>query len=178
MSGVYLRYDKMVEKALRGVVQDALNEVIDHGLPGDHHFYISFLTHHAGVRIPDYLRAQYKREMTIVLQFQFFDLTVTPEFFSVMLSFGGVSERLVIPYEAITTFADPAVNFALQFQPAEAEIDSEAEPDTTENTPRVSELPRPSATSARIGADDVSRATEPASEQAKVVTLDAFRKKP
>ncbi len=179
MSGVYLRYDKMVEKALRGVVRNALEEVAERGLPGEHHFYISFLTHHAGVRIPDYLRAQYKHEMTIVLQYQFFDLDITPERFSVSLSFGGVNETLVIPFAAITTFADPAVNFALQFQPADAVVDvaeEEAEPAVTGQSAPVTELPRPVAAPVRT-VSDAPPADSPAAEPAKVVTLDAFRKK-
>jgi hypothetical protein len=112
-----LRYDKMVEGALRGVVKTSLREVIEHGLPGDHHFYITFLTDYPGVKIPDYLRDRYPGEMTIVLQYQFSDLKVTDEFMNVTLSFNNVPEKLVIPLAAISIFADPSVNFALQFQP-------------------------------------------------------------
>ena len=111
------RYDKMVEKALRGVVRQALDEVVKDGLTDDHHFYITFLTEHTGVTLPSYLRERYPGEMTIVLQHQFYDLEVNDEKFSVMLSFNNVPERLTIPLAAITIFADPSVNFALQFQP-------------------------------------------------------------
>lgn len=112
-----LRYDKMVEQALRGVVKQAIEEVMDDGLPGEHHFYITFMTDYPGVNIPDYLRDRYPGEMTIVLQYQFYDLSVDKEKMSVTLSFNNVPERLVIPLGAITIFADPSVNFALQFQP-------------------------------------------------------------
>ena len=112
-----LRYDKMVETALRGVVRTAVEEVIEHGLTGDHHFYITFLTDYPGVNIPDYLRERYPGEMTIVLQYQFSDLEVDDEFLKVTLSFNNVPENLVVPLAAISIFADPSVNFALQFQP-------------------------------------------------------------
>ncbi|MCD8571473.1 MAG: ClpXP protease specificity-enhancing factor SspB [Alphaproteobacteria bacterium] len=112
-----LRYDRMVEAALRGVVREAVQEVIDHGLAGDHHFYITFLTDYPGVQIPGYLRERYPGEMTIVLQYQFSELKVDAEKMSVTLSFNNVPERLVIPLNAISIFADPSVNFALQFQP-------------------------------------------------------------
>lgn len=119
------RYDRMVEKALRGVVKQALEEVIDDGLFEDHHFYITFFTEHPGVNVPDYLKERYPGEMTIVLQHQFYDLEVTDESFTVMLSFNNVPERLVIPLGAITIFADPSVNFALQFQPLSEDEDGE-----------------------------------------------------
>jgi len=117
-----LRYDKMVETALRGVVRKALEEVIGHytrhgGMSGDHHFYITFLTDYPGVKIPDYLRDRYPGEMTIVLQYQFSELFVDAEKMGVTLSFNNVPERLQIPLNAISIFADPSVNFALQFQP-------------------------------------------------------------
>jgi uncharacterized protein len=111
-----LRYDRMVEQALRGVVRDALSEVAEQGLPGNHHFYITFRTRDKHVEMPDYLREQYPQDMTIVLQYQFFGLTVDADSFTVMLSFNNIKERLVIPFSAIVTFADPSVNFALQFQ--------------------------------------------------------------
>ncbi|MBI1216180.1 MAG: hypothetical protein GC185_10225 [Alphaproteobacteria bacterium] len=112
------RYDKMVERALRDVVRQALQEVVDYGLDDtDHHFYITFYTEHPGVKMPSYLKERYPGEMTIVLQHQFYELEVSEEKFSVMLSFNNVPERLTIPMAAITIFADPSVNFALQFQP-------------------------------------------------------------
>ncbi|MCB9983908.1 MAG: hypothetical protein H6861_09610 [Rhodospirillales bacterium] len=117
-----LRYDKMVEAALRGVVRKSIEEVIEQhgttgGMPGEHHFYITFMTDFSGVKIPGYLRDRYPGEMTIVLQYQFSDLSVDREKMSVTLSFNNVPERLEIPLAAISIFADPSVNFALQFQP-------------------------------------------------------------
>lgn len=112
-----LRYDKMVESALRGVVRQAITEVKTSGLPGDHHFYITFMTDFPGVQIPDYLRERYPGEMTIVLQYQFENLTVDDTTMGVTLSFNNIPERLTVPLAAITIFADPSVNFALQFQP-------------------------------------------------------------
>ncbi len=117
-----LRYDKMVETALRGVVKKSVEEVMEQhgatgGMPGEHHFYITFLTDFPGVKIPDYLRDRYPGEMTIVLQYQFSDLNVDREKMNVTLSFNNVPEQLEIPLAAISIFADPSVNFALQFQP-------------------------------------------------------------
>src|ERR1700730_16585281 len=122
-----LRYDIMIEAALRDVGRETLSTVAKNGLPGDHHFYITFLTHFPGVEIPEYLKKQYPEEMTIVLQYQFFGLKIDEDSFSVMLSFNNVKERLHIPLEAITTFADPSVNFALQFQSGAGDEDEDEE---------------------------------------------------
>lgn len=144
------RYDKMVENALRGVVRQALDEVVAEGLVDDHHFYITFFTSFPGVELPSYLRERYPGEMTIVLQHQFYDLEVDEERFTVMLSFNNVPERLTIPLAAITIFADPSVNFALQFQPLIDEEDADIafeseemdmdEPDEEETTGEVISL--------------------------------------
>ncbi len=106
----------MVEAALRGVVREALARAAAKGLPGAHHFYITFRTRFPGVALPDYLGQQYPDEMTVVLEHQFWDLDVSEACFSVTLSFQNKPERLVIPFDAITAFADPAVKFGLQFQ--------------------------------------------------------------
>ncbi len=102
-----LQYNLMVEAALRAVVRQSLIEVAEAGLPGNHHFYITFRTGYPGVRLPDYLRARYPAEMTIVLQFQFYDLVVDDIGFAVTLTFNNAPERLVVPLRAITVFADP-----------------------------------------------------------------------
>ncbi len=154
-----LRYDRMVEAALRGVVRSALKQVGMSGLPGNHHFYLTFRTSYRGVKIPDYLRSQYPGEMTIVLQYQFFGLDVTEEQFSVTLSFNNVHERLTVPFAAITTFADPSVNFALQFQP------------TTTERLLADETPSAATASAPSGSPGGEE------KRGEVVTLDAFRKK-
>ncbi len=162
-----LRYDRMVETALRGVVRDALTEVAERGLPGNHHFYLTFRTGYPGIDIPTYLTAQYPNEMTIVLQFQYYGLEVLDDHFEVTLSFNNVHERLVIPFGAITTFADPSVNFALQFQPL-------APADSAEVAARA---PRPAVVERKEEpkAAEVAPAEEP--KRGEVVTLDAFRKK-
>lgn len=173
MAKEQLRYDRMVETALRGVVREAMKEVAERGLPGNHHFYLTFRSSYPGVEIPDYLRSQYPNEMTIVLQFQFYGLEVEEDGFAVTLSFNNVHERLVIPYAAITTFADPSVNFALQFQPAAPAESAE-----------VAALPsRPAAEPAEAKPKIVKSDAKPEKagdeepKRGEVVTLDAFRKK-
>ena len=131
-----LPYAQWTEEALRAVVQDALIHVGKHGLPGDHHFYLTFRTDHPGVSIPGHLRARYPKEMTIVLQHRFWDLAVDKAAgsFSVGLSFGGVPATLRVPFAAVTQFHDPAVEFALTFQANAAEELSD-EHEIAENDP-------------------------------------------
>lgn len=192
MSDEPLRYDKMVESALRGVVRQALGEVGKRGLPGQHHFYITFFTNFPGVSMAEHLRARYPVEMTIVLQYQFDDLRVEEEGFSVRLSFNNTPELLVIPYAAVTTFADPSVNFALQFQPMVGDDTEEEEPEAPrrpalkavgpddedftppEAAPRPQSPVRPVEQARDEGKDDGDGDGEP---RGQVVTLDAFRKK-
>ena len=116
MSKDVLRYDLMVQEALKGVVRKILTEAGRDGLPGEHHFYITFKTQAAGVSIPAHLIAKFPDEMTIVLQNRFWDLKVAADHFSVGLSFNQTPSILTIPYAAITAFVDPSVNFGLQFQ--------------------------------------------------------------
>lgn len=111
-----IRYDLLTQQALRSVVRGVLTDAAKKGLPGDHHFYISFDTRADGVHMSDRLRSQYPDEMTIILQHQFWDLKVDEEEFEVGLSFGGVPERLTVPFEAINGFFDPSVQFGLQFE--------------------------------------------------------------
>lgn len=162
-----LRYDKMVEDALRGVVRDALAVTATHGLYGDHHFYITFRTRHPNARVPDHVRARHPDEMTIVLQHQFWGLEVGEEAFEVTLSFNGVSERLRVPFSSVTGFADPSAKFGLQFQVVE-EGDDDFEP-----VPEPEHAPASNAD----GEDEAPPAAPAASEDGKVVALDAFRKK-
>lgn len=177
-----LRYDRMVERALRGVMRDALSHVAKHGLPGAHHFYLTFRTTHSGVRMDDALKARFPEEMTIVLQHQFWDLTVDDTGFAVTLSFSNVPQRLQVPFSAVTTFNDPSVNFALQFQaiaeaagakaptsPPAAAAGGKPAASAKNGTPKpgsVTPLPKPTP----------APATE-APPGEKVVTLDSFRKK-
>jgi hypothetical protein len=162
MAEDHLRYDILAQEALRGVVRKVLAEVSRTGLPGDHHFFISFATRAPGVRLSEELLKQYDKEMTIVLQNQYWDLKVTESTFEVGLSFNGQPEMLVIPFSAIKGFFDPSVQFGLQFDPATAERDDTAE-----------EAHADAATEA------ASTDAEPADGTGeKVVSLDAFRKKP
>ena len=127
-------YDEIVQDTLRGVIGRVLNSVAESGgLPGEHHFYITFKTTAPGVDIPQRLRERFPDEMTIVLQNRFWDLTVDDERFSVGLSFGQVPSKLVVPYRAITGFHDPAVNFELRFQATEDAEDGPAGHDAAQN---------------------------------------------
>jgi hypothetical protein len=124
-----IRYDVLVQDALRGVVKKIINEVLKTGLPGQHHFYISFDTQHPGVRMSTRLRQRYPDEMTVVLQHQFWDLNVSDVAFEVGLSFSGIPERLYVPFNSIKGFFDPSVQFGLQFEPVREgvpETDDEA----------------------------------------------------
>ena len=171
MAKEILQYNVMVEAALRAVVRQALTEVAKDGLPGSHHFYITFRTAHPGVQVPDYLKARYPAEMTIVLQFQFYDLQVDDNAFSVTLTFNNNPERLIIPIRAITVFADPSVNFVLPFQSAEVAVVEE-----------VPAAPKPKSIKQAVKeaidskADDVAP-KESGDKSAEVVSLDKFRKK-
>ena len=152
----------MVDEALRGVVRRALRQVAQHGLPGNHHFYITFKTRADGVSIPPYLLEKYADEMTIVLQFQFWDLEIEEELFTVSLSFNDVRERLVIPFAAITGFADPSVKFGLQFQTLdESELEDMDLPEMSDDE-AAEELPENDGDKEAMG---------------QVVSLDNFRKK-
>ncbi|HET6621312.1 MAG TPA: ClpXP protease specificity-enhancing factor SspB [Dongiaceae bacterium] len=170
MSKDWLRYDRMVEDALRGVVRRALTEVSASGLPGDHHFYLTFRTGETGVQIAPALKAQYPKEMTIVLQHQFWGLEIDPEGFAVTLSFGGKHERLVVPYRSIVSFADPSVKFGLQFESSALGEGDGAETDTATGrtvTPKdLNDLPRL-----------IEDKAAGAKSTAQIVALDAFRKK-
>jgi hypothetical protein len=172
------RYDKMVETALRGVVREALERSAKTGLPGSHHFYVTFRTDADGVEIPDNLRAKYPVEMTIVLEHQFWDLEVTETEFSVTLSFSNRPERIRVPLAAITAFADPSVKFGLQFQ----ETAPDAPADTAEKAKKPASEPAklrlapatPETPPAKTDDKPEEKAGKPGGE---VVTLDAFRKK-
>jgi len=126
-------YNHLVHAALVGVVRKVLADAAENGLPGQHHFYITFATDAPGVELPDYLRVQYPEEMPLILQHQYWGLEVEDDSFEVTLSFKGVHERLHVPYDAITTFADPSVNFVLRLGLVEAEEEearADAAPDT------------------------------------------------
>lgn len=164
----HIQYEILAREALRHVVRAVLEQAQREGLPGDHHFYITFRTDAPGVGISDQLRAEFPQEMTIVLQHQFWDLDVTPERFSVKLAFGGVPRELVVPFSAVSAFFDPSVQFGLQFAPLAAEEESgDVDPDTG------------GATSPATGEGDSAKAADgsPPDDGGEVVSLDAFRKK-
>jgi hypothetical protein len=168
MSEDLLRYDLMIEAALRDVVRETLSTVAQNGLPGEHHFYVTFATNFPGVEIPEYLRKQYVDEMTIVLQYQFFGLKLEDDTLFVTLSFNNVKEQLQIPVDAITTFADPSVNFALQFQSDQSEDDE----DSSEKDPT-----RNAAGNDDKGAKEKRDETNKDEKRGEVISLDMFRKK-
>ena len=169
MATDHIRYDVLARDALRGVLRRVLADAAEHGLPGDHHFFITFVSTADGVKLSPRLLVQYPEEMTVILQHQFWDLMVTEERFEVGLSFGGIPERLVIPFSAIKSFFDPSVQFGLQFEPSDIAAETPAT-----NLPAV---PAPSALTAP--APSAENQDEPAkpSEGAEVVRLDRFRKK-
>lgn len=162
MSGDPLNYQVLTEEALRGVVRQALSVAAERGLPGQHHFYLTFRTGYPGVQLADSLRERHPEEMTIVLQHQFWGLEVTDRQFAVTLSFNGQHERLTVPFAAITAFVDPSVQFGLQFSIAAPPAASAAAPAAA----LPAKTPAPAA-----GTDE---AAEP--EEGRVVALDAFRK--
>jgi hypothetical protein len=174
-----IRYDILVQDALRGVVRKVLSEVSRTGLPGEHHFFIGFATRAPGVRISSRLLAKHPEEMTIVLQHQFWDLTVTEHAFEVRLSFNNQMERLLVPYTAVKSFLDPSVQFGLQFEISGkpsgelAAVEEEDEPAAEPAEPPRPALPRLVETPP----EEEEPAEEPAAAEAQVVSLDAFRKK-
>jgi len=186
-----IRYDLLTQQALRSVVRNVLTETAKKGLPGDHHFFISFDTSADGVRMSERLRGQYPDEMTIILQHQFWDLKVGEDEFEVGLSFGGVPERLTVPFEAINGFFDPSVQFGLQFEeviegaerPAPANVQ---EPAATKKkrlpasapapAPEPASGPKPAAATSSPKREKPEKPDKPAGG-GEVVRLDRFRKK-
>jgi hypothetical protein len=185
-----IRYDIVIQDALRGAVRKILTEVARIGLPGEHHFYIAFDTNAPGVRISPRLHERYPKEMTVVLQHQFWDLTVTDHAFEVGLSFGGVPEKLFVPFSSIKGFFDPSVQFALEFEPGktaeelpEELVEAAREQERAEAI--LTEVERETDKAAATAADGTTdtKADGSTDEDGKtegsadVVSLDAFRKK-
>lgn len=190
MSVDHIRYDLLAQEALRSVVRRVLTDVAKTGLPGDHHFYISFDTRAPGVRLSHRMREKYPEEMTIVLQHQFWDLIVTDASFEVGLSFGGIPERLLVPFSALKGFFDPSVKFGLQFEIAANESEAEESDEPAREAPRSANAPaplkpsrgaasEPALASAAPAAPTPSdgEAQEPPAGGAQVVQLDVFRNK-
>lgn len=168
-------YEQMAQTALRSVVRMALERVAAQGLPGDHHFYITFDTRHADVRIADYLRQRYPEDMTIVLQHQFWGLKVGEEHFEVTLSFNKVGEHLVIPYAALRSFFDPSVQFGLQFKTALAAAGAAKR--VPGPAPQKALPGRPAAQAGLPKPEALPVDADKPAASADVVNLDAFRKK-
>ncbi len=166
-----MRYDQLAQNALRGVVRDALRRVEKSGLPGEHHFYIQFNTKYPGVNIGARLAERYPREMTVVLQHQFFNLQVTEERFQVELSFDNIPERLIVPFASVKGFLDPAVQFGLQFEVVVAES---AEAAAEQKAKKIAELNTIVPSTEKPSDSGVDEKSDGAP---KVVSLDAFRKK-
>ena len=161
MADDLIRYDILVQDALRGVMKRILHEVSQTGLPGEHHFFVTFDTLAPGVRISNRLRERYPEQMTIVVQFQFWDLKVSDHGFEIGLSFNDIAEKLVVPFSAVRGFYDPSVNFELEFDaPAEVNEPIALEPAAVV-VPAISQAEKPA----------------PAEGSAQVVSLDSFRQK-
>src|SRR3984893_4170425 len=185
-----IRYDLLVQDALRGAVRKVLSGVARDGVPGEHHFYIGFRTHARGVRLSSRMREKYPDEMTIVLQHQFWDLSVAEQAFEVGLSFQNIPEMLLIPFDAVTRFADPSVGFELQFA---VEDEASGGSDTGTSPPQTAPVsvleplaqapPLPEAKPAKQtkkeseAAKAEGAAAKPQKDEPKVVSIDAFRKK-
>jgi len=199
MSTDLIRYDLLVQEALRSVVRKVLTEAAREGLPGEHHFCITFRTHAPGVRLSSRIRERHPEEMTIILQHQFWDLTVSEHALEVGLSFGNIPERLMVPFEAVTGFWDPSVQFGLKFEIQEASPEDGANDSSPDAAPvkKVQGKTAPRAVEGAAGAPQGEGAAkskphkpnqpkppsapaskEPTGEPAdKVVSIDAFRKK-
>jgi hypothetical protein len=174
MATDHIRYDVLARDALRGVLRRVLSDAAEHGLPGEHHFFITFVSTAEGVKLSPRLLAQYPEEMTVILQHQFWDLVVTEDRFEVGLSFGGIPERLVVPFNSIKSFFDPSVQFGLQFDPSES--GAEAPAANLPAVPAPSALTVASPPAASPAPESPDEPVKP-SEGAEVVRLDRFRKK-
>jgi hypothetical protein len=179
----HIRYDLLTQQALRSVVRGVLADAAKKGLVGDHHFYISFDTRADGVKLSQRLRSQYPEEMTVILQHQFWDLTVNDDEFEVGLSFGGIPERLTVPFTAINGFFDPSVQFGLQFEHVGDSQDN-VQPAATIETKAPETKKRPPAQRTQASVPPVPAPANPepaetpkAAGGAEVVRLDRFRKK-
>ena len=161
MTDSIIKYDEMVQAALIGVVRDILTDTAENGLPGEHHFYITFQTTHPDVNIPSYLKERYEEDMTIVLQNQFWDLVVGEKHFEISLSFNRNKEHLSIPFDALLGFFDPSVDFGLHFN---SEVEANIEQTQTEDNPEEA-----------VSHEEPAEAEDQPRDN--IVALDAFRKK-
>ena len=180
----HIRYDVLARDAMRGVLRRVLEDAAKQGLPGDHHFYITFLTHADGVKISPRLLEQYPNEMTIILQHQFWDLIVTEDHFEVGLSFGSIPEKLVVPFAAIKAFLDPSVQFGLTFETGETPAAANPQAPVAPTAPAPKDKAKDKDKAESKSPDKPAAAEDKPhdgehkpSEGAEVVRLDRFRKK-
>lgn len=160
-----IEYGNLMHRALRRLIQEVLEDVRDNGLPGDHHFFITFDTRHPDVNIADWLMERYPSDMTVVMQHWYDNLEITDDGFSVTLNFGDAPEPLYIPFESIKTFVDPSVEFGLRFESQSDEDSEDLDEDTDDTTVEELEIP------------ETEVEAEHAATDADVVSLDSFRKK-
>ena len=165
-----MNYEQLAQNALRGVVRMALERVAQQGLPGDHHFYITFDSQHPGVKMSDWLKERYPEEMTIVVQHQYWGLAVRPDAFDITLSFQKIGEPLTVPFEAVKAFFDPSVQFMLQFKPSAAAQPGAVRKPAEQPAAQPAKLETRPETPAEGG-------DKPAPTGGEVVSLDKFRKK-
>ncbi|MCG7508122.1 SspB family protein [Mesorhizobium retamae] len=177
MADDHIRYDILAQEALRGVMRKVLAEVARTGLPGNHHFFITFLTGAPGVRISSRLRERYPEQMTIVIQFQYWDLKVTEAGFEVGLSFSDIPEKLEIPFSAVRGFYDPSVNFELEFDVRTETADEEEDKPAPEPVALAPEKKSESKKKAAAEPEKPAVDESASGKGAEVVSLDAFRKK-
>ena len=187
-----IRYDLLVQDALRGMVRDLMSKAAREGLPEDHHFFVTFKTHAPGVQLSSRMKAQYPEEITIVLQHQFWDLIVSERQFEVGLSFSNIPERLVVPFSALTGFHDPSVPFTMKFEPRDEDFEAMEPARSGPRDVSLAPVPKvaPRMAQEKIAAEKpaLQPVEDPAGSEAKtddtqpgatkVVSIDAFRKKP
>ncbi len=171
-------YPGLIDSAMRNVVREALVHVDHYGLPGDHHFFISFQTNYPGVSISPQLKARYPEEITIVVQHQFWDLKITDKQFSIMLSFNNIPEKLVVPFDALTAFADPSIKFGLQFHGKKAATSGNVANDKEEavSCPATGKNGSEKPPMAAFEEDAPTENAEAANDT-KVISLESFRKR-
>ncbi len=174
MANDTIDYPGLIDAAMRNVVREALVHVDTFGLPGEHHFFISFQTNYPGVSISPQLKARYPEEITIVIQHQFWDLKITDKQFSIMLSFNNIPEKLVVPFDALTAFADPSIKFGLQFHGKQFAANSSSEDAVA--CPATGRTGNEKPPMAAFEEEAPSEADEAANDE-KVVSLEAFRKR-
>ena len=178
MAKDWMNYEALAQDALRGVVRMALERVAKQGLPGDHHFYITFESQHPGVSMSDWLKERYPEEMTIVLQHQYWGLEVRPDSFDITLTFQKVGEKLTVPYEAVKAFFDPSVQFMLQFKPVAGQPGAAKPRTMAENIAQQQNRQQPAkAEPAQPAPPEPPKDPAPPAGGGEVVSLDKFRKK-